>query len=272
MPVDDDGLRTDALANALAALRERGTRVPYLYTIPTVQNPTGTVMTRERRLELLRVAAEYDVAVFEDDCYADLIWHGERPPALRGLDTDGRVVYCGSFSKSIAPALRVGYIVADWPLMSRLLAAKTDGGTGALEQMVLAEFAREHFDAHVRRQRETLRNKCDAMMAAVREHFGDAATFREPRGGIFLWITLPEAVDTTRLAEAALAEGVAINPGAEWAADAEAGRRALRLCFGNPSLDTIREGVARLAAICRRETGVPAPERVAPIPTPPAPA
>ncbi len=270
--VDDEGLRTDELAGALEALKKSGVRPKYIYTIPTVQNPTGTVMSRERRLELLRVASEYGVPIFEDDCYADLLWDGERPPALRALDESGRVFYCGSFSKSVAPSLRIGYVVADWPILSRMLSLKTDAGTGALEQMVLAEFAPAHFDSHVIVLRKALKAKRDAMVSALKEHFGPAAKLSVPRGGIFMWVTLPDAVDTTRLAEVALAEGVAINPGAEWSADPNSGRHSLRLCFGNPSSDTIREGVARLAKICRQEFPAIARLQTEPMPTPAMPA
>lgn len=251
--VDNEGMRSDELANALKDLASRGVRPKFIYTIPTVQNPTGTVMSRERRLEVLRVVDEHDVPIFEDDCYADLLWDGERPPALRALDTGGRVFYCGSFSKSVAPAVRVGYLLADWPVMSRLLAAKHDGGSGALEQMVLAEYAATHYDAHVEMLQGRLKAKRDAMVAALTEQFGPLAKLSVPRGGIFIWVTLPEGVDTSRLAQVAAAEGVAINPGAEWSADAERGRNSMRLCFGNPSVETIRKGVERLATICQRE-------------------
>ena len=139
-----------------------------------------------------------------------------------------------------------------------MVALKTDGGSGALEQMALAEYAPVHFATHVDALRAALRAKCEIMMDALAEHFGAAAELRAPRGGIFIWVTLPDTVDTSRLAEAALAEGVAINPGAEWSADPERGRRSLRLCFAHASVEEIREGVARLAEICRRETGVPA--------------
>ena len=256
-PLDGDGIRIDALAGILDRLKAEGVRPKFVYTIPTVQNPTGSVMPVERRVALLRLAAAHGIPIVEDDCYADLIWDGERPPALKALEGGDRVVYCGSFSKSIAPALRVGYIVAEWPVLSRLLALKTDGGTGALEQMVLAEYLAGGFDAHVATLVGTLQAKCAAMMEAVDREFGAAAEFTAPKGGIFLWVTLPEAVDTGRLFKAAQAEGVAINPGSEWSADAAAGARRLRLCFAHPSIEAIREGVARLAAICHREFGVP---------------
>ncbi|MDP6954161.1 MAG: PLP-dependent aminotransferase family protein [Alphaproteobacteria bacterium] len=255
--VDEDGMRADELERALAAMKSRGVRPKYIYTIPTVQNPTGTVMSVERRHEILGLAAKYDVPIFEDDCYADLMWGERRPPAIRALDDSGRVMYCGSFSKSLAPALRLGYLVADWPLLSRVIPAKADGGTGAIDQLAIADYAAEHFETHLVDLRQTLKAKCDAMVEALEAHFGVRAEFEVPRGGIFIWVTLPEAVDTTKLAAAALEEGVAVNPGADWSADPETGRHRIRLCFGNPTIESIKEGVARLAEICRRETGIP---------------
>ena len=247
----------DALEAAIQQTRSAGGRAKMIYTIPTVQNPTATVMPEARRREMLAIAARHDLPIFEDDCYADLVFAGGRPPAIRALNADGRVIYCGSFSKSIAPALRIGYIVADWPVLSRLLPLKGDGGTGAIEQMALAGYLADHFDAHVSDLCQTLKSKADALVEALGEHFGAAAEFDPPAGGIFLWVTLPEAVDTTLLFQKAGAEGVAINPGAEWATDAAYGGRRLRLCFANPSVETIRAGVAKLADICHREFGVP---------------
>jgi 2-aminoadipate transaminase len=255
--LDQNGMRMDHLVRVLDGLKAKGVRPKFIYTVPTVQNPTGTVMPEARRLELLQLADAYGTAIFEDDCYADLLWDGARPQAIRALDTRGRVIYCGSFSKSIAPALRVGYLVADWPVMSRLLPLKTDAGSGALEQMVVAEYAARHFDGHVEALKGVLKQKCETMLAALAEQFGAAAEFAAPKGGIFIWITLPKEVDTTRLGQVALGEGVALNPGAEWSADSAAGRNCMRLCFANASHENIREGVAKLAEICHREFGVP---------------
>jgi len=255
--LDDGGMVMADLRAKLDTLKAAGTKPKFIYTIPTVQNPTGTIMPEARRREMLAIAAEYDVPIFEDDCYADLIWEGERPPAIRALDTEGRVIYCGSFSKSIAPALRVGYIVADWPVLSRILSIKTDGGSGALEQMVLAEFAGAKFDAHVDALNTRLRGKRDAVVEALQKEFGTSAEFSAPKGGIFIWVTLPDDVDTSKLAQVAGAEGVSINPGAEWVSDPETGRHKMRICFANPPVETIHEGIAKLAEICHREFGVP---------------
>ena len=258
IPLDREGLRVDMLAAALNDLKTRNIRPKYIYTIPTVQNPTGTIMGEGRRRELLRLAQAHGVPIFEDDCYADLIWNGRRPPALYAMSGHGGVIHVGSFSKSVAPALRVGYIIAPWPLLSRMLPLKTDAGSGALEQMVLGEFCQAHFDAHVPVLTRALRGKLQTLMEALNEQFGTAAEFEDPKGGIFLWVKLPDQVDTQKLFAPALAAGVAINPGAEWSTDKTYGKSRTRLCFANPSHEAISAGVATLAEMCRREFGVPA--------------
>jgi len=258
IPLDHDGMRMDVLASALADLKSRGITPKYIYTIPTVQNPTGTILPEARRAELLKLSQAYGVPVFEDDCYADLIWDGQRPPAIYAMSETSNVIHIGSFSKSIAPALRVGYIVAPWAMLSRMLALKTDAGSGALEQMVLAEYCAAHFASHVPKLTRGLRAKLDTLMEALNEQFGTSAEFDDPKGGIFLWVKLPDNVDTPRLYQAALAAGVAINPGPEWSTNKGYAGSRLRLCFASPSHDQIREGIAVLAEVCRKEFGVPA--------------
>ncbi|WP_425406841.1 PLP-dependent aminotransferase family protein [Hwanghaeella sp.] len=255
--LDEGGMRMDSLRAAMEELKSQGRKPKMIYTIPTVQNPTGTVMSRDRRLEMLQIARDYDVPIFEDDCYADLIWEGERPPAIHSLDTDGRVIYCATFSKTIAPALRVGYIVAPWAVLKHILPLKTDAGSGALEQMVLAEYLPSNFDNHVNGLLPILKQKAEAMTQTLDEHFGAAAEYEKPIGGIYIWVTLPKQVDTRKLFAAASAEGIAINPGPEWTVDGEANKHRMRLCFGHPSVENIREGVAKLADVCHREFGVP---------------
>lgn len=261
IPLDADGMRVDALEAALADLKRRNIRPKYIYTIPTVQNPTGTIMGEERRAQLLRLSEDYGVPIFEDDCYADLIWDGRRPPAIHAMSKTDGVIHIGSFSKSIAPALRVGYIVARWDVLSRILSMKIDAGSGALEQMVLAEYCTSHFTTHVPALRRGLRTKLETLMEALNEQFGTAAEFDDPKGGIFLWVKLPDNVDTLKLYQSALAAGVAINPGPEWSTNRPHSRNRLRLCFASPSKDEIRQGVATLAEVCRKEFGVP--ERIA---------
>jgi 2-aminoadipate transaminase len=258
VPLDRDGMRMDALEAVLKDCKARGVHPKMIYTIPTVQNPTATIMPEARRLELIRIAESYGVPIFEDDCYSDLIWDGKRPPALYALSKSQNVIHCGSFSKSIAPALRVGFLVAPWSIMSRMLPLKTDAGSGAVEQMILAEYCAPHFTTHVPALRKALRRKVETLMEALNEQFGTTAEFEDPKGGIFLWVKLPDNVDTMKLYQAALKEGVAINPGPEWSTDKHHSGSRLRLCFASPTHEQIREGVAILAEVCRREFGVPA--------------
>jgi 2-aminoadipate transaminase len=257
IPLDRDGMRIDALSSALDDLRRRGVQPKYIYTIPTVQNPTGTILPVERRQEMLRLSHAHGVPILEDECYSDLVWSGERPPAIYAMSERGGVIHIGSFSKSIAPALRVGYIVAPWDVMSRVLALKTDAGSGALEQMVLAEYCAAHFARHVPALRRSLRAKLETLMESLREHFGAEAEFEDPKGGIFLWVKLPDAIDTLKLYQPALAAGVAINPGPEWSVNDRHSRSRMRLCFASPSHEEIHQGVAALADVCRREFGLP---------------
>jgi len=259
-PLDDDGLRIDALADILADLGHKGVVPKYVYTIPTIQNPTGSILPLERRRQLLALAKKHGVAIFEDECYADLIWgETDPPPSLYALDP-AQVIHIGSFSKTLAPSLRLGYVVADWQAMSRLVALKrdTDSGTGALDQMIVAEYFSQNFDQHVGGLTDTLHGKLDAMVEAVEREFGTTVEkMWRPKGGIFLWFKLPDRVDVTKLVAPAAKEGLVFNPGPEWACDAAATKSHLRLCFALPTKAAIADGVAVFARVCHETFGVP---------------
>ncbi len=147
-------------------------------------------------------------------------------------------------------------MTAPAPILAQLVALKDDSGTCSLTQMIVADYMREHYEEHLTKLNKRLKAKRDALVAALRDEFGDAAEFTVPPGGIFLWIRLPENVDTSRLAPIALAEGLAFNPGAEWSVNGSTATRYLRLCFAHPSEQVIREGVAKLAELCQREFGL----------------
>jgi 2-aminoadipate transaminase len=258
-PLDDDGLRIDALDRILDELKRKGTPAKYIYTIPTVQNPTGSILPIDRRHALLGLARRHGVPIFEDECYADLTWSEGAPPAIYSLDPS-QVVHIGSFSKTLAPALRLGYVVADWQLMSRLVGCKreTDSGTGALEQMVVAEYFSNHFTEHVGELTGVLKEKLDTMVEALEREFGTTVEkMWRPKGGIFLWIKLPDRVDVTKLVAPAAKEGLVFNPGPEWSCNPAATKAHMRLCFALPSKTEIRDGIATLARICYEETGIP---------------
>jgi 2-aminoadipate transaminase len=254
--LDDDGIIPGALDQLATDLKHKGTPAKYLYSIPTVQNPTGTVMSIERRKQVLAVAARHRLPILEDECYADVVWKTELPPSLYALAPE-QVVHIGSFSKSLAPALRVAYVVALPDVLAQLQACKNDGGTGAIDQLVVAKYFGAKFDAHLAWVAAILEEKLGVMMDAITREFGTSAEFSKPKGGIFLWLKLPAHVDTRSFAAAAQAAGVTYNPGPEWAADPEASKHYLRLCFAMPTKDEIRQGIAELARICFEATGVP---------------
>ncbi len=168
-----------------------------------------------------------------------------------------QVVHIGSFSKTLAPALRVGYAVAEWPVLSQMLACKTDSGTGALDQMIVAEFFSKHFDQHVDALSGVLKEKLDTMVEAVEREFGTTVDMWKPKGGIFLWFKLPDSVDVRKLVKPAADAGIQFNPGPEWVCNPEPAKSYMRLCFGMPSKEVIREGVAALAQVCYEQTGIP---------------
>ena len=247
--LDENGIQMDQLENILADLKVKGIRPKYIYTIPTLQNPTGTVMTVERRHRLLDLSEEYGVPIFEDECYADLIFEGEYEKAIKGLDDSNRVLHIGSVSKSLGPGLRLGYVVASWDVMSRLISRKTDAGTGVMDQMIVGDYFSKHYDEHIQDMRGALKRKCNVLSAALREHFGPLVDFEEPRGGMYLWVKLPPGIDSRDLVQTALEEGIAYNPGPDWSANPDAAANYIRLCFALPSEQEIWEGIEKLAKV-----------------------
>ncbi len=168
-------------------------------------------MLLDRRRQFLAMAKEYGVPIFEDECYADLIWGGTKaPPAIYSLDSD-HVFHIGSFSKTLSPALRLGYCIADWKFMSQMIACRSDSGCGVLEQMVVAEYFSQNFGEHVDELSETLKGKLDTMIEAIEREFGTAVEPWVPKGGIFLWMKLPDEVDIMKLVQPAAAAGIALN-------------------------------------------------------------
>ena len=256
VPLDDDGIKMDALEEILAGLTARGITPKFIYTIPTIQNPTGSILPLDRRQTLIRLAKTFGVPIFEDECYADLIWAWDAPPALYALDPT-QVIHIGSFSKSLAPALRVGYLVADWSVLSQLIALKGDSGTGAVDQMVVAENFSRFYDEHIKRLGVALEGKLDVMEEALKREFGVSIETFRPKGGIFLWMKLPDEVDVRKLIAPAAKAGLVFNAGPEWACDGDAAKSYLRLCFAMPSAQVIEDGVRVLAKVCFEETGIP---------------
>ena len=250
VPLDHEGLRLDALRATLAELRAAGKRARLLYTIPTFHNPAGICLSAQRRQDLLAIAAEHDLVIVEDDVYRELVYEGHAPPALWTLGGDAPVVRLGSFSKTLAPGLRVGWINATGGLLARLAAAGVLESGGCVSQfgasVVGRLLASGGYDEHVAKLRRSYASRRDALAEALHEHLPAGCSFATPAGGFFIWLTLPDGLTASALLPVAEARGVAFAPGARFCIDAD--DRSLRLAFSLYDEATLREGARRLGA------------------------
>ena len=245
VPMDEDGLRIDALERALAG----SSRPPkLLYTIPTFQNPTGVTLSRSRREALLGLARDRGLLVVEDDPYGELRYDGETVPPLRALDPE--VVYLGTFSKTIAPGLRVGWIAAPTRLISPLHSAKegADIHNERITARTVFHAADGFLDGHLATARGVYRSRRDALLAALGERMPPGVRWSEPEGGFFVWVTLPAGMDAAALLPAAAERGVTYLPGA-WFYPTAPQANTLRLNFSTLPEDRIGEGVRRLGEV-----------------------
>ena len=258
--MDDDGMCVDDLEHTLT----REDRIKFIYAIPTFQNPTGRSMSLQRRRRLVELASKYGVPIVEDDPYGELRYEGEHLPTLKALDTTGCVIYLGTFSKILAPGLRLGWIVAAPDALEAFLHGKqpTDLHTGMAQQMATYEVCKNGFvDGQVERIKAFYKERRDVMLRALEEHFPSDAHFTRPAGGLFVWAELPRTVDTRALLIDAVRDKVAFVPGQGFHPD-NTGTNTMRLNFSNVPPDQLREGVRRLGHAIQRRLDTPSESRV----------
>lgn len=251
---DQDGLDVEELAALLARWHAERRALPkFVYNVSDYHNPTGLTMSLERRRALIALGHRYHMPIVEDSPYRTIRFEGDVVPAVKALDREGVVIHLGTFSKLLAPGLRVGWAVGAAELIARMAQLKSDAGTCPLTQRVILEFVTaDRLAEHTRRVQDTYRAHRDRMVAALRRELPEVR-FELPHGGYYLWLTLPTAVDGDALAERAETAGVLILPGSRCFARADAGatRHHARLAFSHATLDEIDEGVRRLATAYR---------------------
>lgn len=254
VPLDEGGLIPSALRETLSSLRAQGRTVKFLYTVPTFQNPAGVTLTTARRAQILEICAEYDVLIVEDNPYGLLGFDGEPMRALRADDSE-RVLYLGSFSKTIASGLRVGWVLAPHAVRAKLVLAAESAilCPSNFSQLAVREYlATQPWREQIKSFRELYRARRDAMLESLDQLMPDGCTWTRPAGGFFVWLTLPEGLDSKAMAPRAIAERVAYVPGTGFYADGT-GHRHMRLSYCFPEPHRIREGVRRLATVVEKE-------------------
>ncbi len=249
VPMEDDGMDINALEQAL----KDNPRTAFIYVIPNFQNPTGITTSLEKRKAILELAYKYNVLVLEDNPYGDLRFAGEAIPSIRSLDTKGHVIYAGTFSKTLAPGLRVGYMCAENTIIQKAICALqvSTVHTSILSQRIVHQFiTRNNFDEHIEGLREIYRKKCDLMLSCLKYKMPQSIKFTEPDGGLFIWGTLPEG-DMQYFCKKAVENKVAVVPGNAFLVDEKQPTLSFRINYSTPTDEQIEKGTDILAAVAK---------------------
>ncbi len=249
VPMDDEGIDPEKLENALKTYR----RTAFIYVIPNFQNPTGRTMSLERRKQVLDLAYKYNVHIIEDNPYGDLRFAGEDVPSIRTMDTQGRVIYAGTFSKTVAPGLRVGYMCAEKGIIAKATCALqvSTVHTSILSQMIVHRFITKYdFNDHLDKLRGIYGKKCDLMLSNLKLKMPKSITFTEPDGGLFIWGTLPDG-DMDYFVKKAIENKVAVVTGRAFLVDESKPTLSFRLNYSTPTDEQIERGVDILANVAK---------------------
>lgn len=255
VPTDGDGIIPDALVDTLDRAEDERRRVKFLYLVPTFQNPSGITLSTARREAIIEICRARGVLIVEDNPYAQVRFEGEPVPPLRSMTEDG-IIYLGTLSKVFSPGMRVGWVLAPETVRERIVLAKeaADLCSSPFTQLVAASYLGSgHVEEDMDIVRKTYKERRDAMVDALDEHFPPEAFARPPEGGLFLWVTLPEAIDTKAMLARALEAGAAYVPGTAFYPSKRDGRNSMRLNFSYPSVSDIEEGIRRLGRVVSDE-------------------
>jgi len=248
--LEDDGLNIDELENALKTERN----VKLIYTIPTYQNPSGITMSLEKRKRLITLARQYNIRVIEDNPYSDIGWRGDKLPTLKSLDDGDTVLYVGSFSKTLSPGLRVGYLIGDKSVVERAVVCKqvSDVHTSMLPQILTARYFSETcFYEHTKKLSELYKHKCNLMLGLMDEYSPKKVSYTRPEGGLFIWCDLNEDVDTREVLKKSIERKVAFVPGSNFMCDMDKAYSSFRLNFSMMSDENIEKGIKILAEVIK---------------------
>lgn len=246
---DQDGMVIEDLEKAI----ETNGNIKMIYVIPDFQNPSGKTWSEERRKELIEVANKYDLPVIEDNPYGELRYEGKHIKPIKAFDTENRVIYLGTFSKTFCPGLRIGWVAADHKILEKYILVKqgADLQTSSMAQREIHTFIRDYdMDGHIENLKQTYKKRRDLMMESIEEFFPKEATYNYPMGGLFTWVELPETIDTKEMMKQAVAKGVAYVPGESFFPNIKK-KNTMRINYSNMTEDKIVEGIKILAEVIK---------------------
>ncbi|DAC72298.1 MAG TPA: aminotransferase [Thermoplasmata archaeon] len=255
IPMNDEGIDIESLRRNLKRLHRTGITPKFLYAVATFQNPSGESISLEHRKELLEIASEYDFLIIEDDPYGELVFEGDPIPPIKSLDTKGRVIYIGTFSKVLAPGFRLAWVIASEEIINKFALTKQSGDlcSNMFVQYVAYEYVKGgYLDIQIKHITQLYRHKRDVMIKALEEYFPEGAKWTVPGGGMFLWVTLPKNVNTRLMFKRAVAKKVAYVVGDAFYPDSS-NYNSMRLNFSYADDDVMREGIKRLAEVIKEE-------------------
>jgi 2-aminoadipate transaminase len=259
IPMNAEGIDIDSLRRNIERLRRTGINPKFIYTVPTFQNPSGETMSVGHRKDLLDIASEYDFLIIEDDPYGEIFFEGDAILPIKSFDTKGRVIYTSTFSKILAPGLRLGWVIASKEILNKLVLAKqaNDLCTNIFSQYVAYEYIHgRYLDKQVEKIRHLYRKNRDVMLEAIEKYFPKEVKWTIPKGGMFIWITLPKSIDTRLMFQKAIVKKVVYVAGDAFYPEGK-NYNSMRLNFSYSNDSTIREGIRRLADVIKEELATP---------------
>ncbi len=260
--INDDGIKIEDLEERLNWLKKQDEHYKFIYLVPDFQNPSGVTLSEEKRMKIVELSHEYDVAIIEDSPYRQIRFEGSSPRMIYKVDSDTlktrNIISLFTFSKTFAPGLRLGVVLADEAIISRMVTLKQsfDLCTSSLNQLIASEFLKTgHFEKHIETVKKVYKSKKDVMVSALEKHMPEGVTWTKPEGGLFLWVRLPENMDADKMFYEAIKENVAYVIGSAFHADGS-GKNTMRLNFSYPTEQQIEEGIKRLSNTVKKAMGL----------------
>ena len=250
---DSEGMIPEYLDKKIQLSKKEKKRIKLVYTIPTFQNPQGQLMGKERRLAILDITKKHGIPILEDDCYADLAFDQTPDNAIFSLDTHNSTLYLGSYSKIIAPGIRLGFLVADHDVIKKSMVVKSGGGYNELIASAVNSFSHSYLEKHINKINKKLKTKRDAMLASLSENLSGIGNWNQPKGGLYLWLKMPPSINLSQMQQLAFNSNIGYLSGNVWAADQTSGQNLARLCFGYNTPEEIDSGISQLTKILENE-------------------